>query len=544
MTVDSSVSATRTPSRPLPRFERHGDDVYLMVDGKPFTMLAGETHNSSSSSPRVFAEALDCALDLGMNSVLAPVSWELIEPVEGTFDFTSVDVMLELARERGLRLGLLWFGAWKNAQCYYAPAWVKRDLTRFRRAQMKPGENRTILTDFYGMSYSALSLFCDATREADARAFAALMAHLAEVDGDVQTVLTVQVENECGEMGAAREHSPEADAAFAEQVPLALVEALRASRDTLTPDIAEALDAGADAGTWSEVFGPVAEELFTTYHMASYVEAVARAGKEVYPLPMVANCWLDKGHKPGRFPTGGPVPRVWEIWRHVAPTIEVSCPDVYVPYFCKVCDDHRKLGNPLFIPETAVQAYAAARELWTVGHHHAICFAPFGYEDMGKPFDASAGILFGADTSDPAISTPQDPEEYAQVTDALSQLLELVPTVEERATLVAATSERPEENVLDMGDFKVIVTFTDGSMPGACCAARAKDGSIYLVALRCAVSFASTDSARPHVDVIALEDGEAHYGQWQRDRRLNGDEVAIMRVEEPVLLRAELFAYA
>lgn len=530
-------------SNSIPRLERHGDEVLLMVDRRPFTMLAGEVHNSASSSPRAFAAALDQAVGLGMNSVLAPVSWELMEPEEGCFDFSQVDMMLRLARERGLRLGLLWFGAWKNAQCYYAPAWVKRDIERFPRAQVKPGMNRCVLEDFHNMSYSALSLFGDATREADARAFAALMAHLAAVDAE-RTAVCVQVENECGEQGAAREHSAEADAAFAGRVPDGLVAALRASAGTLAPDIAAALEAGAGAGTWEEVFGECAEELFTSYRMASYVEAVAAAGKKVYPLPMTANCWLDKGHKPGRFPTGGPVARVMEVWRWAAPSIDVVCPDIYVPYFCDVCDEYRKLGNPLFVPETAIQAYAAARELWAVGHHHAVCFAPFGFEDMGEPFDASAGVLFGADASDPTLRTPQDPEEYASATRALAQLLELVPSPAERATLAAATSERPRENVLDLGDFRVEVHFAEDGAPGACAAARGADGSICLVGLHCTVAFASGDVERPNVDIIALEDGEVRDGVWHRDRRLNGDEAAVIRCDAPSLLRAELFAYA
>jgi beta-galactosidase GanA len=43
--------------------------------------------------------------------VLAPVSWELIEPVEGRFDFSLVDGLIRDAREAGLRLVLLWFGS-------------------------------------------------------------------------------------------------------------------------------------------------------------------------------------------------------------------------------------------------------------------------------------------------------------------------------------------------------------------------------------------------------------------------------------------------
>lgn len=529
--------------RTAPHFERHGDDRLLYVDGKPFVMLAGEVHNSSSSSPKVFAACLDKAVEAGMNSVLAPVTWELVEPEEGGFDFSMVDDMVMLARERGLRLGLLWFGAWKNAQCMYAPAWVKRDLGRFPRAEMKPGQNRCILEDFHGMSYSALSLFGEETRRADARAFARMMRHLSEIDGRCRTVVTVQVENECGEQGAAREHSAAADAAFAGQVPTGLVEALKASSDTLAPDIARALAAGAGSGTWSEVFGDVAEELFTSYHMASYVEAVASAGKAEYDLPLAANCWLDKGQKPGRFPTGGPVARVMEVWRHAAPSIEVVCPDIYVPCFCDVCDEYRKLGNPLYIPETAIQVYAAPREIWAVGHHHAVCYAPFAYEDMGAPFDASAGVLFGTDANDPFLRVPQDPAVYGRATRAIAQLLSLVPTAEERSTLVGATSERPDENVMKLGSFNVTALFNKDT-PGACMAALASDGSIYLVGMGCMLLFSSADEERPHVDILALEDGEALDGTWLRDRRLNGDESTIVRLDGPRLVRAELFAYA
>lgn len=540
---EETSDMTDTAYTPIPRLERHGDDVLLMVDGAPFTMLAGEVHNSCSSSSRAFAQALDQAVSLGMNSVLTPVTWELVEPEEGHFDFSCVDSMLELARQRGLRLGLLWFGAWKNAQAFYAPGWVKRDLERFPRAQMVAGQNRVVLTDFHNMTYTALSLFGDETRAADARAFAALMAHLAEVD-TCRTVITVQVENECGEQGAAREHSAAADAAFAQMVPADLVEALRASAETLAPDIAQALAVGTGEGTWEEVFGPVAEEIFTTYHMAGYVEAVARAGRDAYQLPLAVNCWLDKGRKPGRFPTGGPVARVMEVWRHVAPSIEVICPDVYVPYFCQVCDEYRKLGNPLYVPETAVQAYAAPREIWAVGHHHAVCFAPFGFEDMGTPFDASAGVLFGADTSDPMLRTPQEPEEYARTTRAVAQLLELLPTPEERATLDAVTSERPDENVIDLVDFRLTAHFPEGGMPGAVAAGRARDGSIYVVSSHAMITFSSTAEDLPHVDFIALEDGSAQDGAWVRDRRLNGDEATVTSYDEPTLLRVELFAYA
>ena len=60
----------------------------------------------------------------------------------------------------------------------------------------------------------ALSTFAEANLAADARAFTALMAYLRRVDGEHCTVILVQVENEVGMLGSARDHSAEAEAAW------------------------------------------------------------------------------------------------------------------------------------------------------------------------------------------------------------------------------------------------------------------------------------------------------------------------------------------
>ena len=62
--------------------------------------------------------------------------------------------------------------------------------------------------------------------------------------------------------------------------------------------------------SWSEIFGEMADEVFQCYYTARFVEAVAKAGKKEYDLPMTVNCWLDKGQKPGKYPTGGPVAKL------------------------------------------------------------------------------------------------------------------------------------------------------------------------------------------------------------------------------------------
>ena len=88
--------------------------THLMVDGAPFLMLGGELHNSSTGSAHYMADIWQRMADIHINTVIAPVSWELIEPVEGQFDFSQLDNMVQGARAEGLRLVILWFGSWKN----------------------------------------------------------------------------------------------------------------------------------------------------------------------------------------------------------------------------------------------------------------------------------------------------------------------------------------------------------------------------------------------------------------------------------------------
>lgn len=137
------------------------------VDGKPFIAIAGEAHNSSSSNAEYMLGVWEKAKEQGLNTLLLPVSWELIEPEEGTFTFDLVDEIIGQARENDMHIVFLWFGTWKNAQCMYAPEWVKKDLVRFPRAQMEKGKNKTRLMKFHGMAYTTLSYLGEETNKAD-----------------------------------------------------------------------------------------------------------------------------------------------------------------------------------------------------------------------------------------------------------------------------------------------------------------------------------------------------------------------------------------
>lgn len=559
-----------------PCIAEKGNQKVLLVDGKPFIMLAGEIHNSDSSSPAYMEQIWKIADDLGMNSLLLPVTWEMVEPVEGEFHFEVLDQLIDQAREYGMKIGILWFGSFKNAECMYAPEWVKRDLERFHRGQIVKGKNkagrRVSPTLPVTIPYTTISYLSENAMQADARAFGRMMQHVCEYDEAEGTVITVQVENETGLLGNAREVSDEADAAFAGEVPQEFASYMRSHTAYMEEDVRAAVEAGAEKGSWREVFGAAAEEIFSAYHVASFVEYVAKAGKDAYDLPMTVNCWLDKAaDTPGDYPSGGPVARVHEVWDYCAPSIDVYCPDIYVPYFNKVCDRFVKGGtNPLYIPEAATHSYAAPRMVYTVGHYHAMCYSPFGFDDIGKPFSAAQGYLFGMDVTDPALKTPQNFEEYA----ALGKIMrEAMPLLAERygtTDLQAVCAEREAEKKKSLGlpedmnpmerlmaeaavttkmifgDLGVSAGFGGMMRPrndGVLLVCRTKENEVYMIGEQCDIQLFSADSEKTNLDILRVEEGTFENGAFVPGRRFNGDEAAQLKLDQPGVLRLQWFTY-
>src|SRR3954453_17283141 len=87
-----------------PHLEKRGATTQLIVDGKPFLMLSGELHNSSSSSLDYMKPSWPKLAAMHLNTVLTPISWELVEPTEGHYDFALIDGLLSQAREQHLRI--------------------------------------------------------------------------------------------------------------------------------------------------------------------------------------------------------------------------------------------------------------------------------------------------------------------------------------------------------------------------------------------------------------------------------------------------------
>jgi hypothetical protein len=340
--------------------------------------------------------------EIPVNTVLTPLSWELIEPEEGKFDFSLIDGLLAGARQNHLHIVFLWFGSWKNGTSSYAPAWVKQDTRRFPRMMDKDGAPLEIL-----------STLGKASMQADARAFAAVMRHIRDVDGDAHTVLMMQVENEVGVAPDSRDRSPAANEAFEAPVPRELMVYLQQHRDTLLPEFRQVWEAAGSksSGSWPEVFGnnTRADEIFMAWNYARYIQMVAAAGKAEYPIPMYVNSALFKETasnlgeketelKPGKFSSGGPLPIVMDVWRAAGSAIDIYSPDVYEPNLAAWCDRYHRVGNPLFIPEAVGGATGGQNVFYAFGTHDAIGFSPFAIDafvDNGRPNELDANNDLG-----------------------------------------------------------------------------------------------------------------------------------------------------
>ncbi|MCP9746773.1 mannonate dehydratase [Lacihabitans sp. CS3-21] len=373
----------------LPKLVKKGTTTQLIVDDKPFIVLGGELGNSTATTIENMKSVWPKLKTMNLNTVLVPVYWELIEPIEGKFDFKLYQDLIIEARQNDIKLVFLWFGSWKNSMSSHAPAWVKLNQDQYPRVKDQTGRSQEIL-----------SSFSENVLEADKNAFEKLMQFIKDFDNKARTVIMVQVENEIGMLPSARDHQNLANEAFKKPVPTELMRYLQQNRDSLVPEFREIWKKNGykTSGNWEEVFGKGlhTDEIFMAYYYADFTDKITEAGKKIYPLPMFVNAALNKaGREPGNYPSAGPLPHLMDVWKSAGKGVDFLSPDFYNPDFKHWCDLYTRQGDVLFVPEHVFDQSVAAKALYTIGHYEGMGFSPFSIESTQKPEDEPLGKMYG-----------------------------------------------------------------------------------------------------------------------------------------------------
>lgn len=518
----------------IPCLRKQGNTTQLLVDGKPFLILGGELGNSSFTSLEYMASVWQKLKTMNLNTVLAPVYWELIEPVEGRFTFELYDRLIREARRHDLKVVLLWFGSWKNSMSSHAPSWVKKDQKRFPR-----------IKDDKGRSHEILTPFSDENLQADLKAFRALLKHIGKMDENEHTVIMIQPENEIGMLPAARDYHPLANQKFRENAPVEFMRYLKENKAHLTPEIAEAWakNGTLDSGTWEEIFGqgPQTDEIFMAWYYSKYTDAVAAAGKSVYPLPMYVNAALNRpGSQPGAgYPSAGPLPHLMDVWKAGGPSIDFLSPDFYFPDIKHWSDLYTRQGNPLFVPEHVFDKTVAAKAAYVLGHYEAIGFSPFSIESTAHPENEPLGKIYGL---------------IRQITPIITANHGM-----HRIEGVLVDKEN-RENVFRLGDYEFSVKHSytlgyepnsrnDAWEPAGALFVQTAGSEFYLAGSGIVATFKNKAHPDLNVGILKAEEGRFDDRDWKVIRHLNGDQthqgrhVRILSDDGYSIVRFELYNY-
>ncbi|KAK1719500.1 uncharacterized protein BDZ83DRAFT_795020 [Colletotrichum acutatum] len=249
---------------------------------------------------------------LGVNTVLLAVTWEVFEPKEGQFKRDLVASLVAQARETDIRVILSRFGSMKgsvnNGKSFHPPFIA-----------------------------------------AEKAAFAEFEQQIEAADAGYDTILMLQIGSEIAYLNWSRDICDAALAAFDNGIPADYLEFLVRSGSVLSV---------ADVHAWEEFAnGPEGtDELFTTYHIASHINSLAKIAKETYSVPVIVNVALEQAQ--GR-KHGGPRSETLHLWKPFAPYIHIYAPQMFHDDYSKILQAHGQCDDNIRLLWSAFGTYAA-----------------------------------------------------------------------------------------------------------------------------------------------------------------------------------------
>ncbi|KAK1687425.1 hypothetical protein BDP55DRAFT_727365 [Colletotrichum godetiae] len=246
---------------------------------------------------------------------------------------------------------------------------------------------------------------------AEKTAFAEFVQQVKAADPDYDTILMLQTGSEIGNLDWS---SDVCDAALA---TLDYLDFLVQSGSVLC---AAEIHAWEDFASTS--LGKV--ELFTTYHVANHIYALAKIAKEAYPVPIIVNAALERAE--GR-KHSGPLLETLHLWKLFAPRIDLYAPRMLHNNYNETCETWGSGSDQPLLIQAHSQLETESRLIWSVlVSYAAIGVIFFKIEDMSKRHESiiqqsalfRQAVPFLLDTQDRGnphigvISAPNDSLEW------------------------------------------------------------------------------------------------------------------------------------
>jgi hypothetical protein len=328
-----------------PHLEELNGHKALFVDGKPFIILGLQWDCDGCYTPQDMDPFFEHGQKMGLNTASLLLYWREVEPREGEYHFEMLDHRIEMARKHNMKIVLVWFASFKNGCMTYAPDYIREDHKRFQKVIDKNGKMLT-------------NQCCPTAKETHSRDEMALVRvfnHIKEVDSKDHTVIVFQIENETGIMGTDRCYCDSCRSEYAKE-------------------------------DYPEKYGGREAEVFTAKCVARYCDSLTKTIKEIYPIPVYMNAWLNMAwhnDKAGEnYPSGGPVPRVLDVYFDTVKYVDFLSPDIYqygqkdFNYFCSA---YTAKNNPLYVAEGATGKGSRVERsvFYALGNYAAIGYDPW-----------------------------------------------------------------------------------------------------------------------------------------------------------------------
>ena len=229
----------------------------------------------------------------------------------------------------------------------------------------------------------------------------------------------------------------------------------------------------------------------------------------------------------------------------------VGMESIYVPYVSDIMKTYSRPDNPLLIPEVRKDAVTASYALYAFLHFHALCYAPFGVEDLwaDQPSDLPAEVIDALKLDPLSFNLSGTKETLGEVYRLLEEIrpLYLKYRGTEHMKCFLKQSDGEQGCYLKFKNYDIEIQYlprTDGAPAAAGVVFELDENTFLIIGMMCSIRFHTKPGDHRRVDFLTKEAGTFHVGKWVCEQRQNGDEkIVSVLYNMPGCFRIETFKY-